>query len=547
MTIASLVVNLEANAAEFHGEMEKAARRVENIGRRITRAGIEISKAVAPFAAVIAGGLAAAIKQSALVHGELAQAWERLSLQGRQLLRDIGNALTPAFVQLAQAKGGLIEKARQLVAWFTQLSPSTQDLAIKIGLVVAAIGPVTIGIGAAIRAFGALWSVLTMLAGFIGSVLGPVLVFLLSPIGLTIVAVGLLIAGIALLIRHWQQVKQFGLEAWTALKLGVINAVDGMLAAFEQLAIAAHLPGLVDTFTEARDSLGVMRLATLREGQALEALGKSITKLPLLPDWLRHPLKALGVKFPSFALPTLPPLPTLPMLQATDVLATMDTQMQANAKTAELLGSSYDLAAANAAAYGTAIDALIKLGIDLDAVIGRNGLTLRDLGKRFVTLGEQVRVSLGPQLASLLIGFAEAIGDVVSGATKSLKGFGAALLKVVGDTMVSLGAALITLGTAKLAAMSLNPFAAIAVGGALVAFGKALSNAANAIANPVGAGGGGGGGTAAAPAAAVPEPPGTLILRIDKDLIPIFGPGFVDVIAQAIDEGRSRNVIIEPA
>src|SRR5438034_514092 len=82
--------------------------RVENIGRRITRAGIEISKAVAPFAAVIAGGLAAAIKQSALVHGELAQAWERLSLQGRQLLRDIGNALTPAFVQLAQAKGGLI-------------------------------------------------------------------------------------------------------------------------------------------------------------------------------------------------------------------------------------------------------------------------------------------------------------------------------------------------------------------------------------------------------------------------------------------------------
>src|SRR5947209_2140622 len=98
MTVASLVVNLTANAAQFHGEMEKAARRVENIGRRITRAGIEISKAVAPFAAIIAGGLAAAVKQSALVHGELAQAWERLSLQGRQLFRDIGTALTPAFV-----------------------------------------------------------------------------------------------------------------------------------------------------------------------------------------------------------------------------------------------------------------------------------------------------------------------------------------------------------------------------------------------------------------------------------------------------------------
>jgi len=548
MTIASLVVQLTANAAEFHGEMEKAARRVENIGRRITRAGIEISKAVAPFAAVIAGGLAAAIKQSALVHGELAQAWARLSLQGRQLLRDIGNALTPAFVQLAQAKGGLIEKARQLVAWFTQLSPATQSLIIKIGLFLGAIGPATIAVGVAVRAFGALWSVLTMLAGVVGTLLARAFAFFLTPMGLVILGIGVLVAAVALLIRHWQQVKQFGLEAWNALKLGVINAIDGMLAGFEQLAIAAHLPGLVDTFTAARDSLGVMRLATLKQGQALDELGKHIEKLPLLPDWLRHPLDFLKTKFPTFELPKLPPLPSLPILQATDVLATLDTQMRANLKTSELLGSNFDLAAANASAYGTAIDALIGLGIGLDTVLNQNGLTLRDLGQRFVDLGKQVHLSLGPQIASALQGFAEAIGDVVSGATKSLKGFGAALLKVVGDTMVSLGGALIALGTAKLAALSLNPFAAIAIGGALIVFGKALSNAANAIANPGGAGGGGGGGggPTAQPAAA-PEPPSTLILRIDKDLIPIFGAGFVDVIAQAIDEGRSRNVIVETA
>src|SRR5207244_13645934 len=190
--------------------------------------GMEMTKVVAPFAAIIAGGLAAAVQKSALVHGQLAQAWELLTLQGRTLLQEIGGALTPAFVLFATAKEGLIQKARQLVAWFEQLSSSTQNLIIKTGLFLAAIGPTTVAIGAAIRAFGALWSVLTMLAGVIGSVVAPVLVFLVSPIGLTLIAVGLLIAGVALLIRHWQQVKQFGLEAWNALKLGVINAVDGI-------------------------------------------------------------------------------------------------------------------------------------------------------------------------------------------------------------------------------------------------------------------------------------------------------------------------------
>ena len=89
-------------------------------------------------------------------------------------------------------------------------------------------------------------------------------------------------------------------------------------------------------------------------------------------------------------------------------------------------------------------------------------------------------------------GFASAIGNVISGATKSLKGFGAALLKVVGDTMVSLGSALIALGVARAAAMTFNPAAAIAAGAALIAFGTALSNAASAIANPVGSSAGGG-------------------------------------------------------
>ncbi len=551
MTIASLVVQLSAEVSDFHDKMESAAQHMEMTGRRITRAGMEITKAVAPFAALVAGGLAAAVRQSALVHGQLAQSWEYLTLKARELFREIGTALTPAFLQMADAKGGLIEKARQLVAWFERLSPATQGLIIKTALFLAALGPTIFAVGEGIRAFGALWKIATMLAGVIGSVLAPVLAFLVSPIGLILIGVGLLVAAVALLIRHWQLVKQWGLEAWNALKLGVINAIDGILAALEFLAIKAHLPGLVDTFTSARDALGVMRFATLKQGEALDELGRHIVRLPLLPDWMRHPLTALQLKFPIFTLPKVPPIPTLPMLEAADVLAKLDTQMKANLETSNALGSSFDLAAANAGAYRAAVDELIKLGISLDTVIGKNGLTLRDLANRFSDLSKQVHLSLGPQIAASLQGFAAAIGNVVSGATKSLKGFGGALLKVVGDTMVSLGGALIALGTAKLAALSLNPFAAIGIGAALVAFGTALSAAASAIANPVGSGGGGSAAvspSAATSASATPaEPPQTLILRIDRDMLQVLSPSFVDVIAQAIQEGRSRNVIIEAA
>ncbi len=544
MTIASLVVRLTGETSDFRDKMESAAQHMEMTGRRIARAGHEITLAVAPFAAIVAGGLLAAVKQSALVHGQLAQAWDYLTLKARELFREIGTALTPAFLQMAEAKGGLIEKARQLVAWFEQLSPATQSLIIKTGLFLAALGPTIIAVGAGIRAFGALWKIVTMLAGLIGSVLIPVMAFLVSPIGLTIIAIGLLVAGVALLIRHWQQVKQTGLEAWGALKIGVLVTIDDILAAFQKLVAALHIPWIGGKVEEMRAGLQSMIANSVAAQAALEKLGKSVVKLPLLPDWLRHPLSALGLKFPSFTLPKVPEMPTLQMLQATDVLQKMDTQMKENLTTSEALGSSFDLNAANANAYKSAVDELIKLGISLDAVIGKNGLTLRDLANRFNDLSKQVHLSLGPSIAQGLQGFASAVGDVVSGATKSLKGFGGALLGVVGNMMVSLGGALISLGTAKLAAISLNPFAAIAVGSALVVFGKALSNAANAIANPASAGGGTV--AASAGAAAAPSAPsagaGTIIVQ--GGLLDMSDPRQADAFAKAVTDLTGRRVIV---
>jgi hypothetical protein len=549
VTIASLYVNLEANTASYIENMEKAARHTELIGRRITRAGIEITKVFAPLAALYAGALTAAVKQSEIVHGQLAQQWDRLVLSGRLLLREIGGALTPAFQEMIRSKEALIERVRQLVAWFEQLSPSTQALIVKVGLFLAVLGPTVLVIGEVIRAAGALWSVFSQLASLIASVVAPVLAFLVSPAGLITLAIVALIGALALLIHHWDLVKDGASVAWNAIKIVVFDAIDKILGALEKLFIASGWDSMVDKIEAVRDHLGILRLEAQRGEEAAKKLW-SAYHTPLLPEWLT----SLPGRLKSmFTLPSVSALPTLPFLQAQDALAKLQTQLHQNAAASQLFGSSFNRAAADAAAYKSTIEELIKNGVSLDAVLDRNGTTLRTLAAAFQQVDTQAQVALGPHLAQLIQGFATAFGDVISGATKSLRGFGGALLGVIGGFMQSLGAALISVGAAKLAALTLNPFAAIAVGGALVAFGRALSNTSAAIAG-VGSSGGGGGTAAAASApaptsASEPQPAANIVLELRGDglVTTLFRDSRnQDALAQALQDITGRQIIVTP-
>ena len=547
MVVGSLLVRLEAEMASYISDMEKAAHHTEMIGRRIARAGLEITKVFAPLAALYAGALTAAIKQSAIVHGELAQMWDRLVLSGRLLLREIGGALTPAFKEMIANKEALIEKARQLVAWFERLSPSTQALIVKVGLFLAVLGPTVVIIGSVVRAAGALWLILSGLASVIASLVIPALAFLISPVGLIVLAIVALIGVLYLLIRHWELVKDGASVAWNFIKILVIDAIDKILDALEKLFIATGWDSMIDKIEAVRDHLGILKLEAERGEQAAKKLW-SAYHTPLLPEWLTSlPAKIKGL----FTLPTVAALPTDAFLKAQDPLANLDRQLLQNAASAKIFGSSFDLAAENAAAYKATIDELLKQGVGLDQILDSNGTTLRRLGGEFQNLSAQVHVALGPQLAQLIQGFASAIGDVVSGATKSLAGVGAALLAVVGSTMQSLGAALIALGTAKLAALSLDPLAAIGIGVALVAFGAALSHASQAVAG-VGSAAGGGAAAATVPSSGSASSSGgdsTIILELRGDAVvgTMFqDPRNQDALAQALEDLSGRKVRVEP-
>lgn len=549
MTVASLIVNLEANVASYLDNMEKAAHHTEMVGRRITRAGIEITKVFAPLAALYAGALAAAVKQSEIVHGQLAQTWDRLVLSARLLLREIGGALTPAFQQMIASKEALIQKARQLVAWFEQLSPATQSLIVKVGLFLAVLGPTIVVVGSVIRAAGALWGIFSQLASLIAGVVVPVFAFLISPIGLITIGIGLLIAAGVLLIRHWELVKQVAAATWQEAKALVLDAIIGILAGVAAIPAGVPVFGALGQAAAA----AIPKIVALRNTvqQAATQMYSSLKMdKPLLPEWLTTlPAKIKGL----FTLPTVAPLPSLPFLQAQDALAKLDTTLTEASAQSALFGSSFNLAGAQASAFKATIDELLKQGVQLDDVLNDNGLTLRSLGAAYVVLERLATQSTGvisaqnKAITDSFVSLGTQLGQILAGTAHGFSGFGKAMEGVLGGMLTTLGQVLIAYGTAGIAinAFITNPFAAIAAGVALVALGSALSSAAQATLA------GSASGAAAAPAAATAaaatstaptQGPGTIVIQ--GGILDMSNPQQADAMAKAIQALTGRRIIV---
>ena len=132
-----------------------------------------------------------------------------------------GEALAPTIQMVS-------DKIQQLVDWFNSLDSTQQQTIAKIALVVAAVGPVLVIIGSVISAIGTIISV----GGTLLSVLGTVVATIGGPLTIAIAAA---IALAALIITHWDQVKEMAsklatwvVEKWNQLKEGVKTAVENM-------------------------------------------------------------------------------------------------------------------------------------------------------------------------------------------------------------------------------------------------------------------------------------------------------------------------------
>lgn len=133
-----------------------------------------------------------------------------------QLGATVAEALGPALEKFAGWIGTITEKLREM-------NPEAMETILKIVGIAAAIAPVIIIIGKVISGIGAITSAIS---------------FLMSPMGLIVLAIAAVIAIGVALYKNWDKVcewankvKEQVVKAWTALKTGVVNAVNNVKTA----------------------------------------------------------------------------------------------------------------------------------------------------------------------------------------------------------------------------------------------------------------------------------------------------------------------------
>ena len=134
-------------------------------------------------------------------------------------LQPLANWLWTSFLQpIAQWTGGVIvqvlqwltEKLTGISNWISQNQPLVEGITVVVGSVAAAIGLVN----------GALsiWNGISVIASTVTTAFGGAMAVLTSPIGLTVAAIGAVIAIVVLLIRHWDEVKVVAANVWTYIQ-----------------------------------------------------------------------------------------------------------------------------------------------------------------------------------------------------------------------------------------------------------------------------------------------------------------------------------------
>lgn len=162
----------------------------------------------------------------------------------------LGSALLPALNMVLAAATPVINK----FAEFARANPTITAVGVAVVGLTAVIFPLLAVVGSAIAAIGTIVSgvtaaigVLTGLGGILG-VVGAAFAFLLSPVGLTLVAFAAVGAAAGAIIAHWSRIAPFFGNLWNQLSSGAMNAGSRMLSALQSAGAAvinylASLPG----------------------------------------------------------------------------------------------------------------------------------------------------------------------------------------------------------------------------------------------------------------------------------------------------------------
>lgn len=122
----------------------------------------------------------------------------------------IGEILVPHIVSLS-------EKVKEASEWFSNLSPTTQETIVKIGLLVAAIGPAILIIGKIITTIGSAITAFSTISTTVAGA-GGAIALLTGPIGIAIGAITAIIAIGVTLYQNWDTIKEKAGELMAGIK-----------------------------------------------------------------------------------------------------------------------------------------------------------------------------------------------------------------------------------------------------------------------------------------------------------------------------------------
>jgi len=281
--------------------------------------GIYSGKGEMDLATKQAATLALIMEQSGAAQGQAAREADGASgtmrafaTEMKNLSTDIGEVLLPIITPLLASLGDIVKG-------FSKLSPETKKTIVVIAGLAAAIGPVLIVMGSIISSVGVIMGAFGGLAAFLPS-LGALFTALTGPIGIVIAIVAALAASVYLVIKNWDQIKEFfsGLwetvknifsSAWEAITNFLSGALQGIINLFMQYhpigiiisqwdEIKAYLLGIASQAIEWGSNIvqGLVNGIRERIGAAVEAareLGSSVAEAVKNFFSIRSPSKVM--------------------------------------------------------------------------------------------------------------------------------------------------------------------------------------------------------------------------------------------------------------
>ena len=163
----------------------------------------------------------------------------------------LGDTLAPMITKVA-------DKIKELTEKFNKLSPSQQENIVKIGLLVAAIGPLLSILGSTIRNIGSVvdaggklvqnWDKIKSVGGLLAGGLKATVGFIFSPAGAIVVGIAAVIAIGVALYKNWDKIKEAGGKLGTKLKGDWKQLSESTKKYFNK--IGKSMSGAIDTAKE---------------------------------------------------------------------------------------------------------------------------------------------------------------------------------------------------------------------------------------------------------------------------------------------------------